>query len=312
MFRTIFFLLLVLLCAEPSEAKSYTYNLDAYFGKVYLSPELGVSRTDPFYTKVISVPAACSYTEDCRSTNVRYSTPDSVVPLDGNAPTYNNVYSLFQVGNTGLAVGYRILDTTLHPQTRQEIEFGLFKISNKTQSGVININLSVLQIEYYRRTLAGEYNPIYNIHAKAQVNAGSCIIDSKNLSFILPPLQVNDLNKLPVNSRIEQGHITKSILAQCSGVEGISLSFYSGNTSDNPEILNSNLDSGVNSGVGFMLFYNNESGTETPVKWGANNIINIKNPSTVSIPITAYYTKTSNDIKPGNISANGTFVINYQ
>lgn len=283
-----------------------TRDIFVDFGKIYISPDQPVSSSEAIYKKSVFIQSPCSSTNTCRLTTI-------VEGTNGHRPP-GTMY-IEKLGNTGLSVGIRFANSVsgspngLSPLVKPEYEISIFKTSEPLQSGTININNYVLYLEYYNASEG--FSRSYNIFAQAQINTGSCILNTKNLSFKLPLISSSEVDKLSLG-KIENKQVSNTLLAKCSGIDEVGFSFNSGDVTSDSSVLNGKLSNGKDSGLGFMLFYRLSDGSEYPVKWDGSSLINIKNPTDISIPFTAFYAKTSNILNPGNINATGTFTISYR
>ncbi|WP_193763697.1 fimbrial protein [Hafnia paralvei] len=276
------------------------------FGKVYISPDQLASNYDIIFKQTIALQKQCDYESECLRVLTKIGT-------DG----YNQVgeYFLRKLGDTGLSIGYRLTNPgpkgfPLKAGEKPVYEIVILKTSEKLKSGSINVYEPFFTISYSNPMTTRIMN--YTITVAAQINTGSCILNTRNLSFALPPISINEIDKLTLNSKVEEKRMDNTLIAKCSGIDEVGFSFNSGQVTSNPSVLDGKLSNGIDSGLGFMLFYKLSDGNEYPVKWDGSNLISIKNPLDISIPFTAYYVKTSNNLNPGNINAMGTFTISYK
>lgn len=290
------------------------------FNDVPLAPDKIISDTEPFHSQFITLPKVCNSDTECQRTTISYS-------LD--APTINNTSgasgvsitgpNIIRIGGTPFSASYTyesfngLSKPTVY--THINMIISLFKTSN-VNLDMTNISQPLFSMNVRRENPAGmiTYRKNYNFVLKGRIQTPACVLNTKNLNFSLPEVTSSNFLDTPSGGILDNASSSNILNAVCSSVQKVKFEFYSNAISSDSTTLIAKNENGEDSGLGFIFFYLDQYGNKRPINWGRKDPagIQVNNPSQISIPITAFYIKRSDNYKPGNLRASGTFVISYE
>lgn len=291
-----------------AETRSTTQLIN--IGTVALPPDQPSSRTQPFFTKSLSLPALCASAAECQLLTVRW------VAMDGSTGDLSqDSINVFDLSSSGLAASVRFPERQSdQPQAGQStnLEFGLLKVADDVAAGSVDASKPLFKRIVDKRDSTGVLLATEEITFNLQGNivASSCLLTTKALTLRLPGVTSTEIGATAVGNRVEGKVGTSTLQVVCSGVESMSLQFSSASVMSDPTLLRAALPDGGSSGLAFKMFY--QQAGEHAVHWDNSHAVEVLNPKNVSLPLSAYYVKESNAVNAGSISATGIFTLYYR
>lgn len=298
----------------------YAEEIVINFNDVSVAPDKTISDTEPFHSQLITLPKVCNDYTECKRTTVDYTL---------GAPTINNVPgapgvsvtgpNLIRISGTPFSASYTFESpggiNKPTANTKINIIISLLKTSN-VNFGMTNISQPLFSMNVRRVNSAGiiTYRNSYNFVLKGRVESPACVLNTKDLNFVLPAVTSSNFLDTPLGGTLNTAPISNTLNAVCSSVQKVKFNFYSSAISPDNHSLIAKNENGEDSGLGFTFIYIDQYGNKLPIYFGEGGQagIQIYNPSQISIPISAFYVKRRNEYKPGKLSAYGTFVISYE
>ncbi|MBJ8362575.1 type 1 fimbrial protein [Citrobacter cronae] len=267
------------------------------FGRV--TPKIGTDVNVPFAESRVNIPVNC--VENCNQSTIRW---ESKGDLFSNAVNAKKFIFLSGVPGIGIEVDLSEFNFRGSPV----IIVRLIKLAVQYKTG--DFTRSQPLIKWYLENKDGSPQKLLQsgtLKVDGSIYTGTCSPEQGDLYFNMKPVSVNLLKELSYGEKLHASSMIQNISINCSpGVADSFLIKFNGryyNTS--PDIL----DAG--NGVGFIAEYKL---TDKNVLWNGLGDFGGVIPETgkVEVPLKVYYTRTSEDIRAGNIAAKGQFTITYR
>lgn len=256
----------------------------------------------PFVEHAFSLPPLC--TADCKGVKVTWTPLSRQITDNRQSDTY-----LFDSGLSGIAIS---LKATAQGGAENASSFivGLVRTSAVSGAGELNLSHPVARWEVSKKNAQGidEVTDSGMITVKGNITAGSCAPSAGTLKFNLPPVSVADLKHSAPGERVGSVNDTRSIKVICTpGYAELVSVYFSGETADgNRTILKTSNDS-----IGFIM---KEGVGDSVIRWGDSIPLALRLPDSgqLDIPVTAYYTRLSNTVQSGKVSAVAQYTLQYK
>lgn len=255
-----------------------------------------------FARQPVTLPALCK--TDCKDVTVKW---EAVAPLLTTATQAPGVY-LFESQVKGIALQTEAPDNSAPPRADQPVtlKVGLVRTSQTVAAGELTLSTPLLKWTLLRH---GQPESSGQVVVDGTLTAGSCEPSEGTLTFRLPPVQWADLQKTKPGQPVQGGEAKQSIAVTCTpGVaSALSATFLARTAPGAPGIILSD----DNPGVGFMVTDDVKNQT---IQWDRSETLEYPVPATgkTSIPLTAHYTPTGQEIQAGKVSAQAQFTIDYR
>lgn len=256
----------------------------------------------PFVERAFSLPPLC--TSDCEGVNVKW------VPLTRQLTDnrQSDAY-IFDSGLSGIAV--RLKATAQNgPENAANFTVGLIRTSETSGAGELSLSHPVARWEVSKKNAQGvdEVMDSGTITVRGNITAGSCAPSVGTLKFTLAPVSVADLKHYAPGEPVGSMNDTHSIKVICTPgyAELVSVYFSGEIAGGNRNILKTSNDS-----IGVII---REGVGDSVIRWGDSTPLALRLPDTglLDIPVTAYYTRLSDHIQAGKISAIAQYTLQYK
>lgn len=256
----------------------------------------------PFVEHSFSLPPLC--TSDCEGVNVRWMPLTRQIADNRQSDAY-----LFDSGLSGIAV--RLKATTQGgPENASNFTVGLIRTSETSGAGELILSHPVARWEVSKKNVQGidEVTDSGMITIKGNITAGSCAPSVGTLKFTLPPVSMADLKHYSPGEPVGSVNDTRSIKVICSPgyAELVSVYFSGEIAGGNRAILKTS-----NESIGVII---KEGVGDSVIRWGDATPLALRLPATgqLDIPVTAYYTRLSDTIQAGKVSAVAQYTLQYK
>ncbi|WP_370612384.1 fimbrial protein [Citrobacter meridianamericanus] len=256
----------------------------------------------PFVERSFSLPPFC--TSDCGGVKVTWTPLARQITGNWQRDTY-----LFDSGLSGIAVSLKATSQG-GPENASSFMVGLFRTSEASGAGELSLSHPVARWEVSKKNAQGidEVTDSGMLTVKGNITAGSCAPSAGTLNLSLPPISVADLKHYAPGERVGSVNDTRSIKVICTpGYAGLVSVYFSGEAADgNRTILKTSNDS-----VGFII---KEGVGDSIIRWGDGIPLALHLPDTgqLDIPVSAYYTRLSDNIQAGKVSAVAQYTMQYK
>lgn len=273
-------------------------------GSHSLTPQNLASTVTPFYMQTEVFKSECIGT--CKQVKISWTPLVSVL----NTTKTNEGY-LFPSGVDGIAV---LLKPNVSNTGVQQLEISLMKTKDGAGSG----EFSSTPLLRRNAEQINEDGLVINrisedISVSGTVSRSSCMIpQGQSLNMTLSPISASLLKNTIKGSLITSISTDSFLNVQCeSNTAGaLDLLFTAYDISPTqPTVLFGLTEAGKQSGVGFIV-----KAGDKEITWDGKKPITVPlsiESTSFTIPFRAYYTRTSGDINPGDISAHGLMTVKY-
>lgn len=256
----------------------------------------------PFVERSFSLPPLC--TSDCEGVRITWTPLARQIADNRQADTY-----LFDSGLSGIAVSLKATSQG-GPENASSFMVGLVRTSEASGAGELSLSHPVARWEVSKKNAQGinEVTDSGMITVKGNITAGSCAPSAGTLKFKLPSVNVAELKRIPPGERVGSVNDTQSIKVICTPgyAELVSVYFNGEIAGGNRTILKTSNDS-----IGFIM---KEGVGDSVIRWGDSVPLALRVPDTgqLDIPVTAYYTRISDNIQAGKVSAVAQYTLQYK
>ncbi|WP_369115624.1 fimbrial protein [Edwardsiella tarda] len=268
------------------------------FGGV--TPRFSLAPNETLAEQRLTLPLTCA--PACQHTRLRWERVGLPIP---GSPTARHYRFFSALPGIGIA-----LDTRETTPDDPNLTLSLFAIGTRHQTGRLDPTRPLLR--WYLEPLHGDSTqPLQSgaIYVAAEIHAGTCAPQQRDLTVQMPPVDIARLKRLEVGEPLTQGAESVQLAIRCTpGVaEGFTLHFLGRHPNDLPQLLS------ASRGVGFIITLADRQ-PEQAVRWSGEEGYDgaIPDSGSVDLPLHLYYARSGEPLIPGDVSARGIFLLSYR